>query len=56
MNIVEVQQVTKRYGDFTALDAVSLSVPQGCVFGLLGPKRPYMHCSEMSMHIRSNAE
>jgi len=37
MNIVEVQQVTKRYGDFTALDAVSLTVPQGCVFGLLGP-------------------
>ncbi|MBO7648036.1 MAG: ATP-binding cassette domain-containing protein [Bacteroidales bacterium] len=37
MNIVEVQEVTKRYSKHTALDNVSLSVRQGAVFGLLGP-------------------
>ena len=35
--IVKTDQLTKRYGSFTALDACSLSVPQGEVFGLLGP-------------------
>jgi ABC-2 type transport system ATP-binding protein len=37
MNIVEIQSVTKRFSDFTALDEVSMSIPQGAVFGLLGP-------------------
>ena len=29
--------ITKRYGSFTALDNVDLTVPAGTVFGLLGP-------------------
>ena len=37
MNIVEIQNITKRFSDFTALDDVSVSIPQGSVFGLLGP-------------------
>ncbi|MCR4965053.1 MAG: ATP-binding cassette domain-containing protein [Bacteroidales bacterium] len=37
MNIVEVQEVTKRYSNHTALNKVSLSVREGAVFGLLGP-------------------
>lgn len=37
MNIVEIQHITKRFSDFAALDDVSVSVPQGSVFGLLGP-------------------
>ena len=37
MNILETNEVCKRYGDHTALDSVSLQVPQGTVFGLLGP-------------------
>ncbi|MBO4488521.1 MAG: ATP-binding cassette domain-containing protein [Bacteroidales bacterium] len=37
MNIVEVQEVTKRYSNHTALNKVSLSVRQGAIFGLLGP-------------------
>jgi ABC-2 type transport system ATP-binding protein len=35
--LVRTEQLTKRYGDFTALDGCSLSVPEGAIFGLLGP-------------------
>jgi ABC-2 type transport system ATP-binding protein len=34
---IEVERLTKRFGDFTAVDAISFSVNQGEVFGLLGP-------------------
>ena len=34
---VEVENLTKRFGDFTAVDALSFSVEHGEVFGLLGP-------------------
>ena len=37
MNIIDVQNVTKRFAEHVALDDISVSVPQGCVFGLLGP-------------------
>ena len=36
-NILEVQNVVKRYGEFTALNQVSLTVPKGSIYGLLGP-------------------
>lgn len=36
MNVIEAQNVTKTYGDVTALDGLSLSVEQGATFGLLG--------------------
>src|ERR687886_695756 len=36
MGIV-VNEVTKRYGDFVALDDVSLDVPSGSLTALLGP-------------------
>ncbi len=36
-NILEVENVVKKYGDFTALNKVSLSVPKGSIYGLLGP-------------------
>ncbi len=36
-NLLEVQQATKRFGDFTALQEVSIQVPKGSIFGLLGP-------------------
>ncbi len=35
--LVATDRLTKRYGSFTALDACSLGVQQGEVFGLLGP-------------------
>ena len=37
MDILDLQQVTKRYRDVTAVDAVSFGVPKGSIFGLLGP-------------------
>lgn len=36
-NILTVENVCKNYGNFTALNNVSISVPEGSVFGLLGP-------------------
>ena len=36
-NILEVQNVVKQYGDYTALNNVSLQVPKGSIYGLLGP-------------------
>ncbi|MBI4312913.1 MAG: ABC transporter ATP-binding protein [Chloroflexi bacterium] len=35
--VLETQGLTKRYGNVTAVDDLSLSVPKGQVFGLLGP-------------------
>lgn len=32
-----LNEVTKRYGDFTAVHGISLTVPSGCIFGFLGP-------------------
>lgn len=37
MALLEVNEVSKSFGDFKALDHVSLSVPKGSIFGLLGP-------------------
>ena len=35
--IVEVQDLVVRFGDFTAVDRVSLTIEPGTVYGLLGP-------------------
>ncbi len=37
MNLLEVENVEKSYASHKALDNVSLSVPEGKVYGLLGP-------------------
>jgi len=36
-NILEVDKVVKQYGDYVALNEISLSVPKGSIYGLLGP-------------------
>ncbi|MGB0881008.1 MAG: ABC transporter ATP-binding protein [Polaribacter sp.] len=36
-NLLEINNVVKKYGDFTALNDVSIHIPKGSVFGLLGP-------------------
>ena len=35
--VIEATQLTKRYGDFVAVDALDLTIRRGEVFGLLGP-------------------
>ncbi|WJY13581.1 ATP-binding cassette domain-containing protein [Pectobacteriaceae bacterium CE90] len=35
--VIEAQQLTKKFGDFTATDHVNFSVKRGEIFGLLGP-------------------
>ena len=35
--MLECKNITKRFGDFAALDDVSLQIPDGQIFGLLGP-------------------
>ena len=35
--LLSVEDVVKNYGDYTALDKVSISVPKSSIYGLLGP-------------------
>ena len=35
--MIEVNSLVKRFDGFTALDGATLSVPAGCVYGLVGP-------------------
>lgn len=37
MGIITCSNITKKFGDFTALNSVNIDVPQGEIFGLLGP-------------------
>ncbi|MBQ6198413.1 MAG: ATP-binding cassette domain-containing protein [Bacteroidales bacterium] len=37
MNIIEIKNVSKSFGEKVALENVSLSIPEGSIFGLLGP-------------------
>jgi len=37
MDVLELSNITKTYGKVTALNGVSLAVPEGTVFGILGP-------------------
>ena len=36
-NLLEIQNIQKKYGNYIALNDVSFHVPKGSVFGLLGP-------------------
>src|SRR6059036_635059 len=37
MSAVEIHEVTKTFGPFTAVDHLSLEVPSGSVYGFIGP-------------------
>lgn len=50
MSAVSCRDVTRRFGDLTAVDGVSLDVEQNEVFGIIGPngagKTPLLNCME----------
>lgn len=35
--MIEIHDLTKKYGDFTAVDRLTLTAPEGRIFGFLGP-------------------
>ena len=35
--MIEVNNVTKKFGDFVALDDLNMRVPRGAIYGLVGP-------------------
>ena len=35
--MIQLDQLTKRFGSFTAVDALCLNIPEGEIFGFLGP-------------------
>ena len=37
VNVIEVKELTKRFGDFLAVDRISFDVRKGEIFGFLGP-------------------
>ncbi len=37
MDIIEIKNITKTYGQTVALDDVNIDIPQGSIYGLLGP-------------------
>ena len=39
MNIVQVENVSKHFGEFKAVDNVSFNIEKGSVYGLLGAER-----------------
>ncbi|MCR9264607.1 MAG: ATP-binding cassette domain-containing protein [Flavobacteriaceae bacterium] len=36
-NILVAKNVSKSYGNYTALSSISLNIPKNCIYGLLGP-------------------
>ncbi len=37
MSKIAINEVTKKYADHTALDRMSIDIPEQCIYGLLGP-------------------
>ena len=36
-NLLSIDSVSKHFGDYKALNNVSVDIPKGSIFGLLGP-------------------
>ena len=38
--MLEMKELVKRYGNFTAVDHLTLTVPDGSIYGFVGPMAP----------------
>ncbi len=36
-NTIEIRSVTKKFGDFVAVNDLTLNVPKGSIYGFIGP-------------------
>lgn len=34
--MIKAENLTKKFDDFTALDSITCSIPQGCIYGMVG--------------------
>ena len=37
MKVLQVEKITKSFGDFTAVDNITFSIDEGVIFGFIGP-------------------
>ena len=37
MSIIKIENLKKKFGDFTALDGISMNIEKGEVYGFIGP-------------------
>ena len=37
MNALEIENISKKFGDFCAVKKLSFKIPRGIIYGLLGP-------------------
>ena len=40
MSVIEIKNVTKTFGEKVAIEDINLTIPEGKIFGLLGPTAP----------------
>ena len=45
MALIELRKISKAYGKVSALRELDLTVPEGCLYGLLGQFRESRECS-----------
>ena len=43
--MIQINNLVKKFDDFTALDGVNMNVEKGAVYGLVGPKPANLHLS-----------